>query len=459
MSYLYAASIKGIQGFIFASNKLQEIIGASEIIKEIEEDFKNEIKKYKATLLMSAAGNMKAVFKEKKDLQEFLLNFSKNAIKKAYGISLVEAVTEIKSENPTQEEIKIIEKRLMIQRNKLQIPIDFSINILKLAPSSAKPVYFYSKDKEALDKSAFQKRVTYQKWFKEQQRKNPAIKEYKEIDTLANKKGKIAVIHIDGNGLGALLSQGKIKNISEFSKKLDKATKEAFKKSKKNYKLREVILGGDDVTVICNADIALDFTYNFLTNFENETEKIPNTDGLTACAGIAYCNKKFPFHYAVDLAENLCSLAKKESKKINNKKAPSSLMFHNIQSSVFKSWEETKKNELIINGVECQFGPYFLNRNPKIKNLIEIIKLLKKESSLASKMRKWLITLEKNYELAEILLNRINEITDSKIKDEINNSFTNLDNRLSLNNLIIDNKTPVYDILQIISITGRENEI
>ena len=35
MKYLYGAAIQGIQSFIFQTNKLQEIVGASELIEII----------------------------------------------------------------------------------------------------------------------------------------------------------------------------------------------------------------------------------------------------------------------------------------------------------------------------------------------------------------------------------------------------------------------------------------
>ena len=35
MKYLYGASVQGIQGFIFATNRLREIVGASDIVEEI----------------------------------------------------------------------------------------------------------------------------------------------------------------------------------------------------------------------------------------------------------------------------------------------------------------------------------------------------------------------------------------------------------------------------------------
>src|SRR5699024_5482278 len=109
----------------------------------------------------------------------------------------------------------------------------------------------------------------------------------------------------------------------QFSTAIDISTKKAAqiafsktiqKEKGKAYPIRPIVLGGDDLTIIIQADLALRFTHNFLKEFENQTKKefsFLNKDfqiqgfenGITACAGIAYVKKTYPFHYAVDLAE------------------------------------------------------------------------------------------------------------------------------------------------------------
>ncbi|RMG80004.1 MAG: hypothetical protein D6714_15420, partial [Bacteroidetes bacterium] len=59
MKYLYAASIQGIQSFIFQTNKLREIAGASKLVDDIcKELFNESFKVPEENIIMQAAGNV-----------------------------------------------------------------------------------------------------------------------------------------------------------------------------------------------------------------------------------------------------------------------------------------------------------------------------------------------------------------------------------------------------------------
>ena len=468
--YLYGASTQGIQEFIFKTNKLQEIIGASEIVKSINDDFGKE--NNSVEIILNAAGNIKAIFDDKDKLQKHIKDFAKKIQQNAYGITISQAVVEY-NENNIQQSINNLEINLKIQRNRPSIPLDLSIGIMELAPSTAKPLFKYSGNK--LDKASSQKRDAYQNWFKNKRKEKPELDELKDISKFSNSKNKIAVIHIDGNGLGALIPKLKddynIK-LSEFSKKLDIATKQAFDIAKKGKELREIILGGDDVTVIINANDALDFTKEFMKSFEEETSKIfeNKKHKLTTCAGIAFTNHKYPFHYAVELAEELCGVAKKHSKAIDQNRAPSCLMFHNVHSSSFQSWDKYVSDELTIQNdkqtIQYDFGPYYLNedKQPKIETLLDCVKEYSKDGSPISRLREWLSQLEKSDSYSENLLKRINKVTKS-LEDgwnskKISGLFLELNEHLSNEKLIVykdeKNRSPIFDILQIKSVTDRK---
>lgn len=474
--YLYGASVQGIQEFIFATNQLREIVGASEIVKSLKKEFEDFTKEMQVTVLLNAAGNIKAIFKDKTACEDVVRDFAKKIQQKAYGITISQAVVKMEGAFATQEEaMKELEKKLKTQRSRPSLPLDMHINILKQSPKTARPIHIY-KHGEPLDMATKQKRDAYTKWFNEKRKENPDFKELKEISALSNGKNKIAVIHADGNGLGQIVPKLSDK-LSSFSVALETATQNAFNNAKTpNMKIREVILGGDDMTVICDANEALEFTRKFLENFETETQKIKELNGLkeklTACAGIAFCNEKYPFHYAVHLAEALCSQTKKHAKAIDKELAPSSLMFHNIQSSNFQSWEKFVEDELtIVNDKEtirCDFGPYYSDENiefhketqPTIQDLLNTANAYRQEGSPISRLREWMGELHKSSQGAENLLKRINEITErsEKWKCEImDKNLKKLTPKLCNQELIIQKeghqKTPIYDILQIHSVT------
>jgi len=447
--YLYGASVQGIQDFIFETNKLKEIVGASEIVKSVSKEFE-KISGYKEGdehILINTAGNIKAVFDTEEECKKVVLEFSKIISQMAYGITLSQAV--IKFNGETKDYINELEKNLKIQRNKPSIPLDSSINIMKLNPKTAR-----AKINQNEDMATNKKLEAYKKIEQDET--------YKDLNDLSNSKNKIAVIHIDGNGLGKLIP--KLKEVcglelDEFSVKLNGATQEAFKFAKENKKVRDVILGGDDVTVICNANDALSFTQEFLKDFEKNTK---NIGALTACAGIAYCNEKYPFHYAVDLAEALCGVAKNHSKREH-----SCLMFHNIQGSHFQSWDKFVEDELTITNdketIRCDFGAYYLDKENEanIGDFIHTIEAYRCDDSPISRLRNWLSELYRSDKNAKNLLNRINTITkqnDNWNCEIMDKNLKFFDKDLSNDTLIIDKdghqKTPIYDILQILSITN-----
>ena len=463
--YLYGASVQGIQEFIFKTNKLKEIVGASEIVKAINSDFKDLFEDKKdVEILLNAAGNIKAIFEDEDRLKAFIVDFAKNIEQKAYGITLSQAVLSI-GDSYTQDDIDELEKRLKTQRNKPSVPLDLSINLMKHNPSTAKPLVDADRDK------ATKQKIEAYDIFLE---KNPRLKEFKELKDISNTKNKIAVIHIDGNGLGALIPSLKEKynlTLSEFSKKLDDATIRAFEDARDDtMSIRDIILGGDDVTLICSADDALSFTKNFLDNFEKETSTIfKNKTKITACAGIAFCNEKYPFHYAVSLAEELCGVAKDHSKRES-----SALMFHNIQSSNFQSWEKFVEDELTIKSpagkdeyktIKCDFGAYYLNKEDEasIQNLLNTVEAYRCDGSPISRLRNWLSELYKSDKNAKNLLHRINQVMQEKDNwncEIMNKNLKFFNKELSNDTLIVtkdkEEKTPIYDILQILSVTSQQ---
>lgn len=449
--YLYGASVQDIQDFIFKTNELKSIVGASELVKAIATKVD---KTYAQQIMINAAGNIRLVFEEtqKEQLEILVLNFPKEVQQGAFGITLSQAVVSFEA-GGLKDAIELLEKRLIAQRNKNQIPADMSINILNLAPKTAHPLVEKEKDMATLQKEQVNT---------------------SRGDIPKNRKNKTAIIHADGNGLGVMIvsmtehlheDTAIINAYKSFSLSLQAATQAAFDQAKsavEDATVRDVILGGDDMTIICDANHALPFTQKFLEAFEKETAKQFKSDALTACAGIAYCNHKYPFHYAVNLAESLCHYAKEVSRDA------SSVMFHNIQSSNFSTFEEYIEKELTLNRgddeVLLTYGPYFIHPKPgysTLQSFIHLASALQIKGSPASRLREWLTLLGQNAVAAKERLLRINTMMELKNtlynKKVLEKNLNKFNEAITLDNLLFKRQgntyTPMGDIDTHLSVT------
>jgi len=499
--FLYGASVQGIQSFIFQTNTLKEIAGASELVEQIctsqfakaakIEDLIND-----TNAIVTAAGNIKYVFDSEEQCQEVVLKFPKKIMEFAPGITISQAVVEIKGEEISKRHIDELERKLRAQRNRPFRPFDIGLMAVNRSRRTGLPaVKYLKKDNEYNDSGVVVKRDAIKSEESEIPKYGRLIKDFfgtdKDVDIALDMmyitKSKsdnyswLAVIHADGNNMGIALQKLAEKTIDTkgeefvkifrtFSNALDLSTKEAARKaylevmkscpikSADKLPFRPIIIGGDDLTIICRADLALDFTKYFLkffeseskTNFNNLPVKIDFLDnGLTACAGIAYIKESYPFHYGYHLAETLCGEAKKAAKEIfkSDELTPSCLMFHKVQASFVEDYKEIKSKELRAGDIRFDFGPYFLDKTgkPTVEKLQSFVSQFedKEGSAIKSHLRQWLTDLHDNKELASQKMKRL----------------ISMGNQMKMNNLglvsskgEIGNKSPVYDWLTIHSI-------
>lgn len=100
--YLYGASIQGIQNYIFQTNELKDIIGASELVNEICHKFKamyGKDSKHKGKMIVHAAGNIKCIFDDEDACRRAVREFPKRAMEMAPGITISQAVVKIKDDS------------------------------------------------------------------------------------------------------------------------------------------------------------------------------------------------------------------------------------------------------------------------------------------------------------------------------------------------------------------------
>ncbi len=499
MKYLYGASVQGIQDFIFQTNKLKEIGGASELVEQIcSVKFKElaGINDDDPNIIINAAGNIKYLFEgetAEADCKKLVRKFPKSISDFAPGITLSQVVVKFEDTTKFTDAINELEKRLKTQRNKAQKITE--VGFMALDRMRRTGGVGVEKNDEVWD-TATQKKVKAFDDARKEERdvndKNLYHKFIPDVDknnipfdlneiSKSHTNAWIAVIHADGNGLGLLVqrlakaleskSVGEAKGaFAKFSKELDNSTvaaaQFAFKKlaykPKQNDKLpiRPIILGGDDITLIIRADLALDFTRHFLEEFEKQTKKNLKfleknfgikdfENGLTACAGIAFIKVTYPMHYGLHLAEELTLKAKKASKKgiPENTIPPSSLSFYKVHASFIEDLKEIEEKTLKAADISFDYGPYFLsadNNKPTISELIDKLEILDAykddKSKGVSKLRQWISELYKDKSTADFMMKRM---------EVINADFYS---KMKLNDAIKDNKTIIFDVLQLHSL-------
>ena len=233
-------------------------------------------------------------------------------------------------------------------------------------PSRVKRVFASTSRKRQVDD--VQERLAKQgKELKQEPQLDPtklaaAFQDGEEFENVKNMLSSVGVVHIDGNGVGAIMrdlgsahseaqeagvcvSADEVHTepndalqafIMVVNNRLDKAVKDAIALSW--YDVQEltpdtvvpivpVLVGGDDVTVYTDGRFAIPFAEAYIRHYEELTEKdellkqlavvagAKEAGPLTASAGVAIVGRNFPFHIAYDLAEELVSRGKKLGKK------------------------------------------------------------------------------------------------------------------------------------------------
>jgi hypothetical protein len=138
--------------------------------------------------------------------------------------------------------------------------------------------------------------------------------------------------------------------LEEFKKSfLENQEKKAIRRGKpltddeKKLPIVPLVLGGDDLTIICNGVYAIKFTKDFLLEFERQAKTHKDINKITElgiCAGIAIIKPHFPFHQAYKLAEQLLQSAKK-TKSIST--SLSAFDYHILYDSSGTTLEEIRE--------------------------------------------------------------------------------------------------------------------
>lgn len=356
------------------------------VLKEIRKPVDNEI-----LPLQRNAGAMHLLFPSEAKGREFLQKFGLKLLADFPGLPIFGALEECEFTSSGIREAKFkLSNKITDQRNKY--PTSTGMQLLPICaeapldgePAIGKVCYGKNSSGEIISLSSKTKRnEELLKRSRERLREIEPDKDNKanlrwsdDLEEIACGSEKIAFIHIDGNDLGIRFRQelenisdketaedktgqqsssedryqnaiNVIKTMSALSNTVKETTTAAFKKGLSEclkhtrstdskgellVPARPLVLGGDDVTVVIRADLALYFIDAFVKEFERysnqELGKKDPKDKLTVGVGMVVCPTGYPFLKAFDLSEELVKNSKKLTALMGNR--PSSMDYKEL---------------------------------------------------------------------------------------------------------------------------------
>lgn len=367
--YLILLETSGNQRYIFSTNKMRENVGASELTYRIGTEVVKQIADGNSNVMPIITASGKALLMADKEHQAktIVREVTKKALKEIPGLTIHGAICKVADNNSAESLHKAVgDVHRRLEEIRYQMPGNLQrfqrlpfVAGCSTSNLPASGIMTFETEPRPYSKvstvKADNKETGYKRITEKLREADEDLKELCLIDP--DKIGEpdwLAVIHADGNGLGEVFlnfyersgspqtREEYIEKYRKFSEALDKCTikatavalkkfrdsfieeeKAKAKKRGKELSIEDIekielpfiplVLGGDDLTVICDGRYAVKFTRDFLVEFERQAQQhkdIKDLIKLGACAGIAIVKPHYPFHQAYELAEQLLQSAK-----------------------------------------------------------------------------------------------------------------------------------------------------
>lgn len=365
--------VRAKQRFIFSSQHLKEIIGGSAIIRDVFKDYlypaANKVRdddkafgtnngeaihtydpkkgndrfsikrfedwmkgdQYLGEVIYDGGGNFLVLYRNADICKRVTAEFTRRVLQRIGTLKVIcSFVDGIHPSDYIGDQKRLYTRHRYVESQQTPVIPYGTLPIVRVEYQTSMPITNYiaavgGKDPVPVTKEAYEKYRKYAKVHKEY------VDDESILDKMVTQKGDeslLAVIHIDGNSMGAKVQNCNkndadydncVNNLRRFSKKIQDVFIEdrkagidaAIDASSGKHGRRIVIGSGDDFTIITNARDALAVTARYLQELSTVTSEYGH---MSSCAGISVFHSHTPFADAYRIAEECCDHAKKVMK-------------------------------------------------------------------------------------------------------------------------------------------------
>lgn len=365
-----AVNTTGIQNYIFGSNVLKHNVGASYLVRSATQDWVYEelvalgssnidqkghfnsqtieTDSLTSELVYAGGGNTVILFHSQDIARDFTRRLTRRVLTQAPGLQLVVCHTEFdwQAEALSQVVQTVLEKVSQKKRNLIVSTPLLGVSVTADCQYTGLPAVEKNKDNKRISAEIQAKETAFETAHSTLTQLLP-LNGYeipKDFDDFGRTRGEssyIGVIHTDGNGMGKRVAaiadryphpgdnRSYIQAIRDFSQSVKQAAQDALVATynqliqsigpnnkigdvvsirDRKLPLRPIVMGGDDVTFVCDGRLALTLTEFYLRQVTART--LTDNKPLSVRAGIAVVKSHFPFARAYALAEDLTRSAK-----------------------------------------------------------------------------------------------------------------------------------------------------
>jgi len=353
MNVLTGIDLLGIQKYVFTSNRLRDVVSASWLVQWAT-SCDGALHTWRKQVLHAGGGSAVLAFDSMDEAKRFAGVYSRMMLERAPGLELV--LAHYRTQDGLAKSLQNLQ--VVLARKKLERrPNADALGLAVTAACGVTGLPATAIDR--LDGTPVSKQV--EMWRCDDTRKEAEARWRKalesksgwqfpaEIDELGRTHGDtslFAVVHVDANDVGEKIrcwlercvgnpldNTAVLAQYREWSEWIDAQLHRVWRclvervlaaihdeclqgsVPRLNFELRHgklplrpVLLGGDDLTFLCDGRIALDLAATALR--EIASGECPHLGKMSACAGVAIVRAHYPFARAYELAEKLCSHAK-----------------------------------------------------------------------------------------------------------------------------------------------------